>query len=75
MALNAQKRRHKANTKRGAVEDVLLRTFCPFPAQGLGRWCAGVDKISGERAAGLFKGATRELRVILLLYSAARASE
>ena len=29
-----------------------------------------MDKISGERAAGLFKGATREPRVVLLLHSA-----
>ena len=29
-----------------------------------------IDGISGERAAGLFKGATRELRVVLLLHSA-----
>jgi hypothetical protein len=29
-----------------------------------------VDYISGERAACLFKGATRELRVVLLLHSA-----
>ena len=29
-----------------------------------------MDNISGERAAGLFKGATRELRVVLLLHSA-----
>ena len=35
------KRRHKLNTKRCAAEDVLLRTFCSFPAQGLGGWCAG----------------------------------
>ena len=28
--------------KRCAAEDVLLRTFCPFPAQGFGRWCAGM---------------------------------
>ena len=30
----------KPNTKRCAAEDVLLRTFCSFPAQGLGGWCA-----------------------------------
>ena len=29
-----------------------------------------MDKISGERAAGLFKGATREPHVVLLLHSA-----
>ena len=29
-----------------------------------------MDCISGERAAGLFKGATREPRVVLLLHSA-----
>ena len=29
-----------------------------------------IDGISGERAAGLFKRATRELRVVLLLHSA-----
>ena len=28
--------------KRCAAETVLLRTFCPFPAQGFGRWCAGM---------------------------------
>jgi hypothetical protein len=30
------------DTKRCAAEDVLLRTFCSFPAQGLGEWCAGL---------------------------------
>ena len=35
-----------------------------------------MDKISGERVAGLFKGATREPRVVLLLHSAnVRANE
>ena len=29
-----------------------------------------MDNISGEQAACLFKGATRELRVVLLLHSA-----
>ena len=37
--------------------------------------CWFVDCISGAWAACLFKWATRKLRVILLLYSAARASE
>ena len=32
--------------------------------------CISADCISGERAAGLFKGATREPRVVLLLHSA-----
>ena len=33
------------------MEAVLLRTFCPFPAQGLGGWCAGmVWKWVGELA-------------------------
>ena len=30
----------KPYTKRCAAEKVLLRTFCPFTAQGLGGWCA-----------------------------------
>jgi hypothetical protein len=30
------------DTKRCAAEDVLLRTFCSSPAQGLGGWCAGL---------------------------------
>ena len=29
------KRRRKAGNKRCVAKDVLLRTFCPFPAQGL----------------------------------------
>ncbi|MBO7165988.1 MAG: hypothetical protein J6V88_00500, partial [Kiritimatiellae bacterium] len=39
---HAAKATIKPNTKRCAAEDVLLRTFCPFSAQGLGGWCAGM---------------------------------
>ena len=39
------KRRHKSNTKRCAVEDDLLRTFCSFLAQGLGGWYAGIVNV------------------------------
>ena len=44
------KRRRKAGNKRCVAKDVLLRTFCPFPAQGLGGWCAEIVSKRGNNA-------------------------
>ena len=44
-ASHAPKRRYKANTKRCAAEDVLLRTFCSLLAQGLGGWYARIVNV------------------------------
>ena len=43
--MNFKKSLYSCNTKRCVAKEALLRTFCPFPAQGLGRWCAGVVRV------------------------------